>query len=137
MKSPNYIAKLITEDPDIANDSVAWEHEKQLKAEELEDIELLGEVMYDILFTVGATQHGGEPPTRDMRGSGYIDQGTRGEWEWAVLSVDEILKATDENGEDVSVKLNKELEEELTKALYKHLDDETIQDHFEDEEPRI
>lgn len=133
-KFPRQIANLITEDPDVFQESKrrhSWNYEKQLEAEELEDKHILGDVMYDVTFTAGANVLPGEPMVRYYSdGSGH--PGSPDEIEWDILSVDAV-RAYDEEGNESEPELTEELAGKLTEALYKFLDDETMMQHFEDD----
>lgn len=132
---PRKIANLITEDPGIIRENHkiphGWQHEKQLEAEELEDLEILGDTMYFVKFTIGLDFNAGESMVMyDRDGGGY--PGSPDEIEWDILSIDEA-EGVDQNGDEIEVDLSEELKEKIKNALYRHLDDEMIKNEFEND----
>jgi hypothetical protein len=127
---PQQVAKLITEDPDVIREaSRGWQYEKKLEAEELEDPELLGDLMYYVEFTMVANFYPGEERVMYYPdGSGY--PGSPPETEWDIQSID-LAEAVDEDGEEVKVELTDELKKKLTEALLKKINDEDVFDYFE------
>lgn len=129
---PRQVANLITEDPDVLKEaSRGWDYEKQLEAEELEDPELLGDMMYYVEFTMVANFYPGEEMVRYYPdGSGY--PGSPPETEWDITSIDKA-EAVDENGEEVAVELTDELKQKLTDALLKKIGDDDVFSYFEND----
>jgi len=122
MSIPFKVANLITEDPDLINEGF---HEKQLEVDELEDPELLGDLMYHVLFTASLDNKPGGS-------SGLDTPPDPSATDFQILSIDKV-DGYDQNGE-VPQELTPELTKKITQALYNNITDEDLTEcYFSDE----
>jgi len=137
--NPHEIANLITEDPDVPQQSVTkWPIEEQMEAEELP---IDGELYY-VIFTIGAVITPGEKlQMYDRNGTG--NPGSDPGLEWEIISIDEVTldEESDEPDRPSQVKqptkstkqeVTTELENKVKQALYKVLNDDMVAEHLGD-----
>lgn len=138
--NPRDIAKLITEDPDVPAAQISetgmgrkrgWDFEKPYAAEELENPELLGNLVFGVDCVIGADYEEGEPMVRYYSdGSGY--PGSPPSFEWDIITITGF-NAYNEDGDEVTLETTPELIERLKEAVRQSLDDDKVMEFMSSE----
>lgn len=123
-KSPEQIANLLTEDPNVINEGpeavgpLNWDIVRTLEADEVP----IGDDLLYVKFEVGANIYSGEKKVMYYKdGSGY--PGSPPSIEWEILDIKEVL------GEK-EIPLTPEVKEAAKDALERHIDDDDLMEEL-------
>lgn len=126
---PRSVAGLLTEDPNVILENYSYEFEYE--AEEIVDVKLLGDYVFDVMYRVGANYTPGEEMVR-YHPDGSGTPGSPAEWEWAVIDI-VAAQPYDGEGNKVNFELTPEWKKKLAMAIQQHVDDDTMQDMLHDD----